>query len=215
MSKLIVEDVKAPCLTFPIHETFQQSIQGEGFWSGTPCDFIRLYGCPVGCWFCDTGYSSKETGKPPTKTFKTIEDLIGELRSEHIVISGGEPFIHKELPELVEALNGADKFVAIETSGSFFQPVNDAWITLSPKEHLNNRYPVLNELWGMANEIKIVISKGDEVDFYRSKLEDLNIPIYLQPEWNYKKGTLPLTLELVKEHGYRLSLQTHKIIGVQ
>jgi len=202
-------------LTLPIHETFQQTIQGEGFWSGTPCDFIRLYGCPAGCWFCDTGYSSQETVKRPSRTFKTLDNLLRELKSEHIVISGGEPFIHKELPELVDALNGADKFVSIETSGSFFQPVKDAWITLSPKEHLNDRYPVLGELWGMADEIKIVISKGDEVDFYRSKLESLNIPIYLQPEWYCKKETLPLTLELVKEYGYRLSLQTHKIIGVQ
>lgn len=42
--------------SIPVHETFQETIQGEGYWSGTPCDFIRLSGCPVGCWFCDTGY---------------------------------------------------------------------------------------------------------------------------------------------------------------
>ena len=37
-------------------ETFQDTIQGEGAQVGRPCDFIRLYGCPVGCYFCDTGY---------------------------------------------------------------------------------------------------------------------------------------------------------------
>ena len=32
-------------LTIPVHETFQETIQGEGYWSGTPCDFIKLQGC--------------------------------------------------------------------------------------------------------------------------------------------------------------------------
>jgi len=215
MSKPKITETDISKLTLSIHETFQQTIQGEGFWSGTPCDFIRLHGCPVGCWFCDTGYSSQETVKPPSKTFKTLDNLLRELKSEHIVISGGEPFIHKELPELVDALNDADKFVSIETSGSFFQPVKDTWITLSPKEHLNDRYPVLDELWGLANEIKLIISTGQEIDFYKKKLDALNIPIYLQPEWNGINKTLPLTIELVIEYKYRLSLQTHKLIGVQ
>ena len=39
-----------------IHETFQETLQGEGYHTGTACDFIRTYGCPVGCYFCDTGY---------------------------------------------------------------------------------------------------------------------------------------------------------------
>jgi organic radical activating enzyme len=41
-----------------IHETFQQTVQGEGHWVGLPVDFIRLAGCPVGCHFCDTGYAN-------------------------------------------------------------------------------------------------------------------------------------------------------------
>jgi len=207
--------------SIPVHETFQETIQGEGYWSGTPCDFIRLSGCPVGCWFCDTGYSRQETVKPPPRTLRTFDSLIGELKSNHVVISGGEPFIHKELPELVDALNDAGKFVSIETSGCFYQPVKDVWITLSPKEHLNNAYPVLDIIWRMANEIKLVITNnniytnGDDIGFYKEKFYKLNIPIYLQPEWNNKTETIPLTLELVKKYGYRLSLQTHKFIGVE
>lgn len=208
-------------LTIPVHETFQETIQGEGYWSGTPCDFIRLSGCPVGCWFCDTGYSRQEAVKPPKGEVRTFESLISELKSNHVVISGGEPFIHKELPDLVDALNEVGKFVSIETSGSFYQLVRDAWITLSPKEHLNNAYPVLDVIWGMADEVKLVITNnniytnGNEVGFYKEKFDKLNIPIYLQPEWYNKTETIPLTLELVKKYGYRLSLQTHKFIGVE
>ena len=47
-------------MKFNIQETFQNTIQGEGYHSGRPCDFIRLYGCPVGCFFCDTGYASPD-----------------------------------------------------------------------------------------------------------------------------------------------------------
>lgn len=200
--------------SIPVHETFQETVQGEGYWSGTPCDFIRLSGCPVGCFFCDTGYSDYETVKPP-RLLRTFNSLIGELKSKHIVISGGEPFIHKELPDLVDNINCNDKFITIETSGSFYQPVTDVWITLSPKEHINKHYPVLDTLWNIANEIKIVISDGKEIEFYKDKLENLKVPIYLQPEWFSINKTMPLTLELVKQYGYKLSLQTHKLIGVQ
>ena len=72
-----------------------------------------------------------------------------------------------------------------------------------------------------CNEIKLVITNnniytnGDDIGFYKEKFYKLNIPIYLQPEWNNKTETIPLTLELVKKYGYRLSLQTHKFIGVE
>ena len=57
----------------PIHETFQETIQGEGYWSGTPSDFIRLAGCPVKCPWCDTGYSNGGIGLP--KSLKTITEI--------------------------------------------------------------------------------------------------------------------------------------------
>ena len=47
-------------MEFNVHETFQDTVQGEGYHAGTPADFIRLYGCPVGCFFCDTGYASPD-----------------------------------------------------------------------------------------------------------------------------------------------------------
>ena len=40
-------------IKFNVQETFQSTLQGEGYNSGRVCDFIRLYGCPVGCFFCD------------------------------------------------------------------------------------------------------------------------------------------------------------------
>jgi organic radical activating enzyme len=122
------------------------------------------------------------------------------------------------LPQLVQALLKLGKQVSIETSGSYWQEVNEqAWITLSPKQHVSPNYPVQEQFWTRANEIKLVISTGQELDFYKKYFSSsLNMSIYLQPEWNERSLTIPRTLELLKQNpGYRLSLQTHKFIGVQ
>lgn len=198
----------------PIHETFQCTVQGEGYWTGTLVDFIRLAGCPVRCPWCDTGYANGGKGLPSVP--QSIAQLLAQLQSPRVVITGGEPFIHRDLPELVEALLQADKQVSIETSGACWQDVSSlAWITLSPKEHVSPKYPVQERFWTRANEIKLVVSTGEEVEFYHKYLQN-NVPVFLQPEWNSKDSAIPIILELLNQNpNYRLSLQTHKFIGVQ
>ena len=200
--------------TIPIHETFQQTIQGEGYWAGTPVDFIRLAGCPVGCPWCDTGYADGGTGL--SREVRPFEALIAELKSPRVVISGGEPFIHRQLPALVDAVVDSGRAVSIETSGAFWQTLCDeAWITLSPKQHVSPDYPVKPELWQRANEVKIVIASGDELELYRPYLKS-GTPVFLQPEWENRDRTLPKALELLNHFpAYRLSLQLHKLIGVE
>ena len=205
-------------LLFPIHETFQSTIQGEGALAGTLVDFIRLYGCPVGCWFCDTGYSETDQyGRDIPYRKASIPELLAELRSPRVVISGGEPMVHRHLPQLVEAIEKSDRQVSIETSGSHWQPLsNTTWITLSPKEHLKANFPVMSEVWQRANEIKLVISDGHELKFYQAPLQRVTGQVFLQPEWTDYQNTLPLTLQLLQRHPhYRLSVQLHKLIGVQ
>lgn len=198
-----------------VQETFQNTIQGEGYWTGLPVDFIRLYGCPVGCPWCDTGYSDGGVDLP--KQSRSFKELIDELESDVVVISGGEPFIHKSLPELVAALECSGKIVHIETSGARWQTVSDTvWVTLSPKEHISPKYPVDKVMWERASEVKIVISSGDELGFYRNVLPK-DTPIFLQPEWNNKEQTISKCLDLLQasDLDLRLSLQTHKMIGVR
>jgi 7-carboxy-7-deazaguanine synthase len=203
-------------IKLPIHETFQNTVQGEGYWTGSLVDFIRLSGCPVGCPWCDTGYAHGGANLPRWE--RTISELLAELKSRRIVISGGEPFIHKHLPELVQALLDAGKQVSIETSGSFWKDVPlSAWITLSPKEHINPKYPVHKQFWSRANEAKIVIETGQEIEFYQEHLSaHPELYVYLQPEWNSSSKSLTLILQLLQQKpDYKLSLQTHKYIGVQ
>ena len=203
-------------IKLPIHETFQSTVQGEGYWTGCLVDFIRLSGCPVGCPWCDTGYADGGTNLPRVE--RPIGELLAEVKSPRVVITGGEPFIHKHLPELVQALLAANKQVSIETSGSFWQEVSPAaWITLSPKEHINPKYPVQNQFWSRANEVKIIIETGKEIDFYQEYLSThSHLLVYLQPEWNSSSQSILLILQILPEKpDYRLSLQTHKYIGVQ
>lgn len=197
----------------PIHETFGPTIQGEGFWAGTPVDFIRLSGCPVGCSWCDTGYADGGANLPRQR--RLIEDLIAELRSPKVVISGGEPFIHPQLPALVQAIENQSKTVSIETSGAFWQEISpSAWVTLSPKEHISPRYPVVPILWERANEIKLVIATGTEINYYQPHLPREK-PVFLQPEWSQKEKAIPIILDLLQQYPhYRLSLQLHKYIDV-
>jgi 7-carboxy-7-deazaguanine synthase len=203
-------------IKLPIHETFQSTVQGEGYWTGCLVDFIRLSGCPVGCPWCDTGYADGGTNLP--RVNRSIGELLAEITSPRVVITGGEPFIHKHLPELVQAVLAANKQVSIETSGSFWQEVSPAaWITLSPKEHINPKYPVQNQFWSRANEVKIIIETGKEMDFYQEHLFiHPNLLVYLQPQWYGSSKSIPLILQILQEKpDYRLSLQTHKYIGVQ
>jgi len=197
----------------PIHETFGPTIQGEGFWAGTPVDFIRLSGCPVGCSWCDTGYADGGANLPRQR--RLIEDLIAELRSPRVVISGGEPMIHPQLPALVSAIEASGRTVAIETSGAFWQAVSPtAWITLSPKAHISPRYPVVPLLWERANEIKLIIETGAELGYYQTLIKPEK-PVFLQPEWSQKEQAIPIILDLLQQHPhYRLSLQLHKYINV-
>lgn len=199
----------------PIHETFQSTVQGEGFWVGTLVDFIRLSGCPVQCPWCDTGYS--DGGKNTPRELRPLTELLRELKSPRVVISGGEPFIYKQLQNLVQALLDAGKQVNIETSGAFWQELSPStWITLSPKQHVSPNYPVQEPFWERANEIKLVISTGQELEFYKDYL--LPIPdrlVFLQPEWHVRNRAIPIILELLQQNpNFRLSLQVHKYIGV-
>jgi 7-carboxy-7-deazaguanine synthase len=201
-------------LSVLVQETFGPTVQGEGFWAGTVVDFIRLYGCPVRCPYCDTGYADGGASLPWSR--RRFTELLAGLKSPRVVISGGEPFVHSQLPGLIDAIEGTGRQVSIETSGAFWQPISDqAWVTLSPKAHLNPRYPVQSKIWKRASEVKIVIENGSELGFYQTYLPK-HVPIALQPEWEARERTLPLTLELLKTYpNYRLSVQLHKYIHVQ
>lgn len=120
-----------------IAEIFQ-SIQGEGFLTGMPSVFIRTSGCPLRCRFCDTPYAAW-TAEGELLLVREIVDWVAEFDVSHVVITGGEPMIWKELVLLTQELKGLGRHVTIETSGTRFLPVECDLMSISPK--LSNSTP--------------------------------------------------------------------------
>ncbi len=131
-----------------ISEIFH-SIQGEGQLTGVPSVFIRTSGCNLRCWFCDTPYAS---WKPEGDSFLVPEVVNKTLvyACDHVVITGGEPMIFQELPELCSELKKHGKHITIETAGTVIQEPQSSTdlllcdlMSISPK--LSNSAPPENE----------------------------------------------------------------------
>lgn len=93
------------------------SLQGEGALTGVPSVFIRTSGCNLRCTWCDTKYAS---WTPEGETLSVDALVAAVLRQpcEHAVLTGGEPMIAPELPELAARLRAAAKHITIETAGT-------------------------------------------------------------------------------------------------
>lgn len=122
-----------------IAEVFH-SVQGEGLLTGVPSVFIRTSGCNLRCWYCDTPYAS---WKPEGDQW-SLDRICSETKRfacSHAVITGGEPMIVPELPQLVESLRRDGIHVTIETAGTVIHdpPLVCDLMSISPK--LSNSTP--------------------------------------------------------------------------
>jgi 7-carboxy-7-deazaguanine synthase len=115
------------------------SIQGEGLLSGVPSVFVRTSGCNLRCHWCDTPYASwKPEG--PEMSVEQILRKVGEWNCSHIVLTGGEPMIAPDLPQLAAALKKAGQHITIETAATVPPGGIDCDLaSLSPK--LSNSTP--------------------------------------------------------------------------
>ena len=182
------------------------SIQGEGLWSGTPAVFVRLAGCNLACDFCDTDYSLKFLATPQ-QVVEKVREMGGECPM--VILTGGEPLAQRETLELIEALRADGRRVHIESNGTIFTELpDDVWLCVSPKERVDAR------MAKRANEAKLIVDE---------RVPEEHLPLFsekplilLQPEGN-KRANIEIALEYAKSHParFRLSLQTHKMIGVR
>ncbi len=195
---------------YPIVETFH-SLQGEGYWMGASAFFIRLAGCNVGCSWCDTkiSWSAK---KHPSVTVTELVALAKMANPKFVVITGGEPLMH-DLGVLTAQLKAENLAVHLETSGAYSLTGTFDWITLSPKTFK----PPIPEIYGQASELKVVIADAGDLEWaeQQAQLVSENVPLFLQPEW-YSPTSRQLVTEYVCTHPkWRLSLQTHKLLGIR
>lgn len=182
------------------------SLQGEGTYSGTPAIFVRLAGCNLSCDFCDTDYS--------LKSLASIAQVVDDVRRiggncPMVILTGGEPLAQKESLALIEALRADGRRVHIESNGTIATELPlDVWLTVSPKERLNDA------MAARANEAKLIVDKRVPLEWLERFGE--STPVFLQPEGN-KPDNVALAVDAVKTAParLRLSLQTHKMIGIR
>src|SRR5512136_509293 len=91
------------------------SIQGESQYAGLPCTLVRTTGCDLRCSYCDSSYAFSG-GKQ--LSLREICDEVERLDMPFVLLTGGEPMLQPELPELAAMLLATGRKVAIETSGA-------------------------------------------------------------------------------------------------
>jgi organic radical activating enzyme len=125
-----------------------------------------------------------------------------------VVLTGGEPLAQAESPTLIAALRRDGRRVHVESNGTIFADLpDDVWLCVSPKERVDPR------MAQRANEAKLIVD--ERVPEEHLPLFEDKPTILLQPEGN-KPANVALALAYAKAHPqrFRLSLQTHKFIGV-
>ena len=196
--------------TYRINDIFY-SLQGEGRHTGRAAVFIRFSGCNLRCPFCDTGFTAFRQ--------MTADEIIDAIAPwQHcgfVVLTGGEPSLQVDA-HLVERLHKAGLFVAMETNGTHAIAEGVDWVTLSPKScFVDHPLPIVIQ---RADEVKVVFD-GIHLPECPDTIEG-NTYLCLQPcDTGDPVVNRQLTAQCVayiKEHPqWHLSLQTHKMIGIE
>ena len=205
-------------MKYPVYERFY-TWQGEGVHLGRAAYFIRLYGCPQSCPWCDSAGTWHRDFRPDGVSAMSAGDLAEVVRAESpegavVVITGGEPILF-DLAPLTDALHALGRRVHIETSG--IAPLRGAldWVTLSPKPF--GQRP-LAQVVARADEVKIIVHDPADIPAGLATLEGLrdDAVVWLHPEWSRARdrdaGVLDAITGAVKANPrLRAGYQMHKL----
>jgi len=196
--------------TYPIVETFH-SLQGEGYWSGVNAFFIRLGGCDVHCPWCDQKESWSQHNHPHLSS-QLLTQQVAEANPAIIIITGGEPLMH-DLEPLTSDLASLKIPIHLETSGAYPLTGRFNWVTFSPKPDK----PPHESIYSHVKELKIVIATVEDLQWAQIQGEKVpqGVIKYLQPEWQSKTSSQIVYDYVLKNPQWRVSLQTHKFIGIR
>ena len=188
-----------------------ESLQGEGRNTGRPCVFIRFAGCNLKCPWCDTDVTKKFSA--------SLADILAELgryKAKSVILTGGEPTLVKEMPELVAALKKDGYWIGVETNGT----IAADWlgfvdyVACSPKMEFSDLYDSSLALKD-ANEVRVVASSEKVVGFCRKiRGRIVATDYYVSPcdrDGQIDFATAKSVLSQLD--GWSLSVQLHKILG--
>ena len=197
--------------------------QGEGSNTGRDFVFVRFSGCNLWsgkeknrksaiCQFCDTDFYGTDGINGGVYSATQLIEKIKSLwvsRDDNIavVLTGGEPLLQVN-DELVAALKQEQIYIAVETNGTLDAPDHIDWICMSPKANTEIKLK-------KGNEIKVIFPQ-ESLDPEKFSLFDFS-EFYLQPmDSNEYQENLNATITYCQKNPkWKLSLQTHKILGIR
>lgn len=211
-------------MTYSVKEIFY-TLQGEGAQAGRPAVFCRFAGCNLWsglekdrakaiCTFCDTDFVGTEGGGGGK--FDAPEALAAAVAKRwpsddtsgkrFIVCTGGEPLLQLD-EDLINALHAEGFEVAVESNGTQLAPSGIDWICVSPKAHA----PIVLT---SGNELKLVFPQDDAKPEMFVTLQFDHF--FLQPmDGPERQANTQQAVNYCKAHPrWRLSVQTHKILGI-
>lgn len=162
-------------MTLMVNEIFF-SIQGESVLAGCPCIFIRLTGCNLRCSYCDTRYAY-DTGQ--TMSLDSIVEHVSRYPCRTVEITGGEPLLQPETPQLVFELLSKGYRVLMETNGSIdTRPVDSRCIKIMdikcPGSGESHRFENANlHQMDAKDQIKFVIRHREDYEYAKSRLHQV------------------------------------------
>lgn len=210
-------------MAYAVKEIFY-TLQGEGFHAGRPAVFCRFAGCNLWsgreadrataiCQFCDTDFVG--TDGLGGGRFATAQELAANVASywpasdagpRFIVCTGGEPLLQLDRA-LIDALHAERFEIAIETNGTIAVPEGIDWVCVSPKAQAS----LVVE---RGNELKVVYPQAtsplqyERLDFQHYFVQPMDGP--------RAKESVAAAIRFCAEHPrWRLSLQTHKLLGIR
>ena len=215
------------------------SLQGEGHNTGRAALFVRFSGCNLRCPFCDTDFASfremtaeeiiaalalaapsLSSAAAPSAVSASGGFAAGSRPSlPMVVLTGGEPTLQADEP-LIDLLHQQGFFVAMESNGTRPAPTNLDWLTVSPKNWWNTEGEWWRENLSAISELKIVFDEDTPARLSSLHLSPSTLHLCLQPcdtgDPVRNAHILRCCVEYIKEHPqWRLSLQTHKLIGIE
>lgn len=190
-----------------------ESLQGEGANTGRLVVFVRLTGCNLNCAFCDTEYNKVAWELTPKELLARVQEDFPSCKS--IIWTGGEPTLQLT-EEIVALFKEAGYWQAIESNGLKPAPMGLDYITLSPKG--NTRPQVFENYIGRkVGEIRMAIAEGDalpRVEEFPSAEHYFLSPIF-DGDTIVPANIRHCEALIRRDPRWRLSLQTHKLIGIR
>lgn len=210
-------------MSYAVKEIYY-TLQGEGAQAGRPAVFLRFTGCNLWsglehdrekavCTFCDTDFIG--TDGPGGGKFADAANLAQAAAAHwpdlkagkpYVVCTGGEPLLQLDAA-LIDALHEAGFEIAVETNGTIAAPAGIDWICVSPK----STAPLIQR---SGQELKLVYHQADAPpEAFEALAFDF---FFLQPmDGPSREGETAAAIEYCRTNPqWRLSLQTHKLVGI-